>query len=222
MHNEPTSCANIQNFINMHILTWNIEGLKKYSNDLSMKEYFCDFDIVGLCETWSDYQGEFSTFLSDYTCHDEVTTRRGGLQNSGGVSIFVKTNLVRKYEVERIFCEYKNCVLLCFKTSMFHKIQNIIFCFTYVSPVGSAIYNGLEEKDGIKILENQLLSIKTEYPNCALFIAGDLNARCKEFLDYIPDDNLDEIFGEVPYPGNSFEISRNTKDEHTHNLFGNP
>lgn len=75
-------------------------------------------------------------------------------------------------------------------------MSDIIMCFTYVSPEGSTIYNNYEEKDGIKNLENNLVTVKSEYPDCSYFIAGDLNARCKDFLDFIPEDNFDEIFGD--------------------------
>ena len=128
----------------------------------------------------------------------------------------MKNTLVHK-EIKRIFSNFKNCVLLYFKTSVF-RTQNIIMCFTmYISPEGSVIYNDSDKKDGVKILENYLISVKAEYPNCHLLIAGDLNARCKTFLDFIPDNNLEQVFGDIPYPGDSFEIPRNTKDEHTYN-----
>ena len=81
------------------------------------------------------------------------------------------------------------------------------------------IYNDSDEKDGVKILENYLITVKAEYPYCHLFIAGDFNARCKTFLDFIPDDNLEQVFGDISYPGDSFEMPRNTKDEHTYNSF---
>ena len=52
------------------ILTWNIEGLKKYTHDVSLKGYFEQFDIIGLLESWSNFQGESDSFLQDYTCFD--------------------------------------------------------------------------------------------------------------------------------------------------------
>ncbi len=53
-----------------------------------------------------------------------------------------------------------------------------------------------------------------------MFIAGDCNARCKDLLDYIPDDNLDHIFGNVSYDGDTFDIPRQTKDRIRYNSFG--
>ena len=200
-------------------MTWNIEGLKKYTNDALLKGYFRQFDVIGLLESWSNFQGEFDFFLQDYTCFDDVRPKRGVLRNSGGVSLFVKNTLVHKFETKRILSNFRNCVLLYFKTSIFHT-HYIIMCFTYISPEGSVIYNDSDEKDGLKILENYLISVKAVYPNCHLLIAGDLNVRCKTFLDFIPEDNLEQVFCDIPYPGDSFEIPRNTKDEHTYNSFG--
>ena len=104
----------------INILTWNIEGLKKYTNDALLKGYFRQFDVMGLLESWSNFQGDFDFFLQDYTCFDDVRTKRGGLRNSGGVNVFVKNTLVHKFEIKRIFSNFKNCVLLYFKTSIFH------------------------------------------------------------------------------------------------------
>lgn len=92
------------------------------------------------------------------------------------------------------------------------RICNIIMiiCFVYISPEGSTLYNNSDEKDGIKNLENYLYTVRTDYPDCSLLIAGDLNARCRDFLDFILDDSLNEIFGEVPYLGDSFELPKMT------------
>lgn len=73
-----------------------------------------------------------------------------GWRNSGGVNVFVKNSIVHKFEVARIYSEFRNCVLLYFNASVFHRMQDIILCFTYVSPEGSAIYNISDETDGIK------------------------------------------------------------------------
>ena len=45
--------------------------------DVSLKGYFEQFDIIGLLESWSNFQGEFDSFLQDYTCFDYVRPRTG-------------------------------------------------------------------------------------------------------------------------------------------------
>ena len=41
---------------------------------------------------------------------------------------------------------------------------------------------------------DNLETITYDYPQALLYIAGDLNSRCKDFLDYIPFDDLFYIF----------------------------
>jgi len=61
----------------------------------------------------------------------------------------------------------------------------------------------------------------TDHPNTFLFIAGDLNSRCKDFLDYIPDDNLFHILVLfVDYDGSYFNAPRCSKDSIRGNNFG--
>ena len=75
----------------MQILTWNIEGLQKYDNDIELKKYLQSFDIISLVETWGNFVGEFSNFLSSFTTFEFVRKRKPGSgRNSGGVCVFVK------------------------------------------------------------------------------------------------------------------------------------
>ena len=75
--------------------------------------------------------------------------------------------------VKLIFPNFKDCVVLLFKGSIFQSIQDIILYFAYVSPQGSRIYDNLPENNGILLIENNLNEIKIEYPNCCFFLAGD-------------------------------------------------
>ena len=92
------------------------------------------------------------------------------------------------------------CIVLLLNGDFFEVINDIILIFTYVAPERSPIYSP-ENDDGIVILNEKLTNIKSTYPNAEIILAGDLNARTKDFLDYIPYDDLDFIFGETDYPG---------------------
>ena len=91
--------------------------------------------------------------------------------------------------------------------------------FTYIAPERSPIYTP-ENDDGISLLNEKLLEIKSVYPNADIIIAGDLNARTKDFLDFIPYDDLDFVFGETDYPSDTFNVIRKSKDMDTYNKFG--
>ena len=92
--------------------------------------------------------------------------------------------------------------------------------FAYVPPEGSSIYdNG--EQNGILILDNNIIDIRSEYQDCFFFLAGDLNSRTTDFLDFIPNDNLDIVFGKnVDYDNDNFEMHRNNLDCNRYNNYG--
>ena len=177
------TCADL--FVN--ILSWNIEGLLKYQDNVELKQYFLKFDIVSFCET----SGESDNFLSSYTLFDCIRKKSTGSgRNSGGICVFVKECLIRNNLVMRIFPNFSECVVLHFKGSTFHRVQDVILYFAYASPLGSRIYNNLPENNGILLIENNLNEIKFQYPDCSFFRAVDLNTRTKNFKDFIPRDDL--------------------------------
>ena len=85
--------------------------------------------------------------------------------------------------------------LLLVKLSKIRNCKDLILYFTYISPEGSTIYKSSSEKNGINILRSNFEQIMSYYPGALCLLAGDLNARTKDFLDYIPDDYLRYVFG---------------------------
>jgi hypothetical protein len=53
--------------IDLKMCSWNIEGLKKYYDDISFQSYCSRFDILSFCETWGVSNDEFENFLPGYT-----------------------------------------------------------------------------------------------------------------------------------------------------------
>ena len=66
--------------------------------------------------------------------------------------------------------------------------ENYIRLFIYVPPDGLNWYS--DETNGIEILRNTQMDIKIMYSNHKLLIAGDMNARIGNELDYIIDDKV--------------------------------
>ena len=59
------------------------------------------------------------------------------------------------------------------------------------------------------------------YPSAHVVIAGDLNARTKDLIDYIRNYNIFYVFvGDVNYTADSFDMPRNNKDCFRLNNFG--
>ena len=69
-------------------------------------------------------------------------------------------------------------------------------------------------------MNETIFIVKSVYPEAEIFLAGDLNAKTKEFLDYIPNDDLDLVFGDTDYTNDTFNINRNSKDINIYNRFG--
>jgi len=62
--------------------------------------------------------------------------------------------------------------------------------------------------------------LSNKYNECNIFRAGDFNARTKNLLDYIYDDNLDYIYQSLTeYNSDNFDMPRNNKDNKHYNLF---
>ena len=136
------------------------------------------------------------------------------------LSVFVKNNLTRKGIVKQIFEHLPECVVLLIDSNFISLTYDIILYFAYIAPEDSPLYVNAED-DGIELLADRLNSIVTDYPNAALFLTGDFNARIKDFLDYIhvPSEDLDYVFGkDADYPADEFNMSRKTKDN-VHNNF---
>ena len=72
------------------------------------------------------------------------------------------------------------------------------------------------------MLNEKRLEIRSVYPRADIVIAGGLNARTNDFLDLIPYDDLDFVFGETDYPGDMFNLNRNSNDSQAYNKFGLP
>ena len=180
------------------------------------------FDIFGLIETWSDYTGEFKDLLDNYLTYDVVRKKKkNSIRNNGGLIVFIMKDLFANQFVSRLFNYFQGCIILYLRTSIFQGMSDMILYITYVSPEGSNIYINLDEKNGISSLENNVCTIRSQYPACSIFLAGDLNARTKNFIDFIPDDNLQFVFNtDVVYNDDNFHMPRNNRDAERYNLFG--
>ena len=120
-----------------------------------------------------------------------ISLSRNAIRNSGGVSVFINNDLISTNCITRICCEFPDSVILLVKASIYHLTRDLIIYFVYVSPEGSPIYKS--EKNGITTLENTISFLSKQYNQYNIFLAGDLNARTKNILDYIYDDNLNYV-----------------------------
>ena len=185
------------------ILVWNICALYKHKHNNELKTYLAKHDIICLTETWSKSNLDFDEFLPGFIhfgCFRKLLSKN--IRNSGGVSLFIKNEMVKKKGlVQQIYKNVQDGIVILLNITTSIGINEVILYFVYVSPEGSPIYENIEGKDGIKIIQNNFIQIKHDYPNAYYFLSGDFNTRTKYFLDYIPSDNLNYVFGETVYDG---------------------
>jgi len=151
---------------------------------------------------------EYGDVFSDYTPFENIRSqRKSSIRNSGGVLVLIRESFCRHGMITRIYNQFTDCIVLYVKKEMLSLPKDLIMYFTYVSPEGSVIYDA-EETDGISLLNDKLTIIKSDFPDTSFLIAGDLNARVKDMLDYIPQDDVDFIYStETDYPGVIFAFS---------------
>ena len=161
----------------------------------------------------------FDVFMTDYIHFSSVRKlKKNARRNNGGISVFIRNEIASKFNVQRLYSHYKDCIVLRLNGAIFDDNKDILLYFTYISPEGSPVYT--EEKNGIKLMQANISIMKDDYPDAHYFIGGDLNACTKDFLDYIPFDNLFYIFGETDYEGDIFNLERKNRDSLKFNLFG--
>ncbi len=205
------------------LLCWNIEGLRKHTTSLysDLKNFCSLYDIVGFCETFARDANDFVDFLDGYSIFNSVRTRkhkRG--RPSGGVSVFVKDYLTSGGCITRILHDFMDTVVLLFKTSQLGFDKDMILVYVYIPPENSPVYDDLDT-DGITRLSQYLEEITFQYTDHHLLVCGDLNARMRTFLDYIPNDHLQFVHDNSEnYPTDNFEMPRNTRDDKHYNSFG--
>ena len=166
------------------------------------------FHIFGICEIWAGTESDFDNLVPKYEHFKFVRQKSArAIRNSGGVTVFVKHKLVHISTIRRIFKQFLERVVLLIDGSKYICVNDIILIFSYVSSEYSPVYDG-KNPNCIELLSDMLWISDAE-----IFVAGDLNARVKDFLDFIPEATFDYIFGnDTVYPTDSFNLPRNSKD----------
>ena len=122
--------------------------------------------------------------------------------------MFLRETLLKNNMLKHIFSHFDEYVILLLSGTNFVNVE----VFAYVAPERSPIYSSASV-DGIEIPGEKIAEITSQYPSTDLLVAGDLNARTKDHFDYIPDDDIQYVFGlETSYPSDSFNKPRKSRD----------
>ena len=102
---------------------------------------------------------------------------------------------------------------LAFKVTNTECTIPFILIFVYLPPHGSSAYP-CDEQNGITHLENYVNLLEVKYPDYGYVISGDANARTKDLLDYILDDNVNYVPVPDFYINDNFCKPRKSRDLH--------
>ena len=197
-------------------MSWNPDGFKRIWDRVDIAQYLENFDFVLVQETWCESDIDLRNLedkLVGFKCFTESATRvsKHG-RPSGGIVVYYK----EKYSkfVKRVDTGFKYGITL--EIQGVNPSENLLMICAYLPPENSTAYQN--ETDGIIILHEKLIDLKSRYPDHKLILAGDLNARIGSLQDFILDDGVDHIPGMGWYESDNFDIPRYAKDTVVNNF----
>ncbi len=170
------------------------------------------YDFIAIYETWCEHECDLLTLegkLDGYKCFSQCASRvsKHG-RPSGGIAVYVKSKFVKC--VNRIDDGYKFAVILelsnLLTTVHDTSIGSMLLVSVYLPPKNSTAYD--DELEGISVLKEKLIELKSRFPNHKLLVMGDLNARIGTVQDFLVDDSTDYIDGLDWYAADSFNIAK--------------
>ena len=175
---------------NLTLLSWNIESLL----DKICLDGFCDFikqfDIIGLGETYTNKNFDFSKKFNDYEVKHspaESFSRLG--RPSGGLVLLIKKSILNM--IEFVETGISHIIGLRIKKEYLKSTKDILYFYTYIHPAGSIFYSNKEYQNTMEELEQCILDQLDGKDDAELLIGGDLNARVGDW-SYQEDCELGE------------------------------
>lgn len=171
-------------------------------------------------ETWCENEQDLKALqdkFSGFRCFTEKATRTSKFgRPSGGLAVYFKEKYANS--VKRLDVGFKFGISLEIKAlvnSTPPEMMNLILVCMYLPPENSTAYEA--ETDGVEVLKEKLVDLKSRFPNHRLVVAGDLNARIGSLQDYF-DDRVDHIPGMNWYTPDNFDVPRSSKDNVVNNF----
>ena len=180
----------------LSFLVFSVENLAGKLPDCSFINYVSSFDFVCLTETFADATFDFNGLFTEhvkFVAPAKRLSRQG--RNSGGVLLLIKRSVCKFVKQIQINCA--NTVAVRIDKSVFNADKDILLIASYVAPEHSPFCDSMDLKDGIVILEENLVQeIRDE--DLYILLCGDLNARtgCEQpKLDDMSNRRSSEIQG---------------------------
>ena len=174
-NNNPNSSSNF-NFNLIKFLNWNSEGLLEKLNLDGFCDFINSFDIIGLGETFTYLNFDFSIKFKDFEavhCPAEQFSHMG--RPSGGLVLLVKKTL--KNIVEIIDTGISHVLSIKVKKEFLGTPHDVLYINTYIHPVGSVFYTNKDYQNTLDEIEQFILDQTEGRNELDIILGGDLNAR---------------------------------------------
>ena len=145
---------------------------------------YLDCDIFCVNETF--FRNNETVSLDGYTFfdHNRKNIHRNARRGSGGVGVFVKSELFNQYDITVLDATVEDVLWLKFSSDT--DAENIVICVCYLPPSDSTRLNDSE------LFYATLLEQVYSYQNEGqLFICGDFNSRVGDASEYI--EGVDDV-----------------------------
>jgi exonuclease III len=153
-----------------------VAGLRKNISIYDFKDYISKFDVINFSETWLKHNEE--VIVNNYFHLAQVGPQSQAKgQNPGGVLSLIKDKYSKK--CENIKTELYN--VICYHTCISN--FNMIIISVYNPPEVSKYTN----KNLFNDLKNLIIEQQAKYPDIAIIVGGDFNARIAEEKIHICD-----------------------------------
>jgi exonuclease III len=166
---------------NLKIASWNVHGLGDKINDVDFVNNISNFHICFLLETWCT-----DTFNLDdkyVYCKNASKKKNRRGRYSGGIAVIIDKRIRIGTKIVRE-TEYGIWIKLC--KHVFGMEKDLYICGVYIPPTSSpyAIQHPFES------VENDMVNLSND---CDFLLMGDMNARSGNKLDYVPNDNKNNV-----------------------------
>ena len=190
------------------IQCWNVFGIFSNLNgfiynklhDPDFLKQTCDNHIFGLVETQHTSDDIDSLQILDFKCFQACRKKERFGRKHGGLAVYVHNSISRG--VSKLPTNGADSILIRLNKEFFNLSKDVIIIFTYCSPENSS-YLVRTQIDPFEDLEGKIRVIEDDVETLVL---GDLNARTGTELDYIDNDNDENI----PTPEDMYETDSPT------------
>ena len=135
---------------------FDVENLAGKLPDCSFINYLSSFDFVCLTEMFADATFDFNGLFTEhvkFVAPAKRLSRQG--RNSGGVLLLIKRAVCKFVKQIQINCA--NTVAVRIDKSVFNADKDVLLIASYVAPEHSPFYDSMDLKNGIVILEENLV-----------------------------------------------------------------